>query len=108
MHRAGRRILHLAQTLPERGFLFRHYLSGDGSTGGNVPGNVRHPAHSGLAGAMARDDHRPGAKDHPPTPDLCWTAAPGITKAKGLAARQPLFSTAQVWLELMYSRKLVI
>ena len=67
----------------------------------NVSGDVRHSAHRRLAGAMAGDDHRPGAKDHPPAPDLCRPPAPRIAKAKGLAARQPWFSMAQAPRELM-------
>jgi citrate synthase len=41
---------------PKRRFLFRHYLSGDGATGGNVSGDVRHPAHRRLARTMAGND----------------------------------------------------
>jgi len=51
---------------PNVGFLFRHHLSGHGFASDNVSGDVRHPAHSGLASAMAGDDHRPEQKDHPP------------------------------------------
>jgi hypothetical protein len=33
---------------------------------------------------MAGDDHRPRTKDCPATPNLYWTAATRIAKAKGL------------------------
>src|SRR5438477_11563316 len=97
-------MFHLAQTLPERRFLFWHYLSGDGSSGGDVPGDVRHTAHRRLVSAMAGDDHRPRAKDRSATPDLCRPATPRIAEAEDLAARQPWFSSAQASLELIQSR----
>ena len=76
--------IYLAETLSERRFLFRHYLRGDGSAGGNVPGDVCHPAHCRLAGTMAGDDQRPGAKNRPATPNLCWTAAPRLAEEEEL------------------------
>jgi citrate synthase len=69
---------YFAQTLPERGFLFGHHLSGDGFAGRDVSGAVRDSAHGGLARAVAGDDHRPGAKDRAPAPSLCRTSAPRV------------------------------
>jgi hypothetical protein len=39
-----------------------------------IPRTVR------LAGTMAGDDQRPGAKNRPATPNLCWTAAPRLAE----------------------------
>ena len=69
-HRAFRRVLHQAQALPQRGFLFRHHLPGHGLHPGPVHGAVRHPAHGRLAGAMAGAAARFGTENRPPAPDL--------------------------------------
>src|SRR4029450_13770251 len=72
---------------------------GHGFAGCNVSGDVRHSAHSGLASAMAGDDHRPGAKDRPAASNFCWTARPRIAEEKSLATRQPSFSMGHASLE---------
>ena len=45
---------------------------------------VRDSSHRRLVSAMAGNDHRLGAKDHPPAPNLCRTAAPRIAEEEGL------------------------
>ncbi len=64
-----RRVLHLAQALPERRLLLGPHLPGDGLPARDVPGPVRHPAHRRLARALA-GDARPGLEDHPPASAL--------------------------------------
>ena len=51
---AVRRVLHVAAPLPERRLLLGPHLPGDGLPGGDVHGPVRHPPHSGVAGALGR------------------------------------------------------
>jgi hypothetical protein len=80
------------QTLPQRRFLFRHHLSGDGFAGRNVPGDVRHSVHGWLACPVAGDDHRSGAKDHTAAPNLSRPAAPRAGDGKGLEAENALAS----------------
>ncbi|CAA9525940.1 MAG: Citrate synthase (si), partial [uncultured Solirubrobacteraceae bacterium] len=81
----GRRLLHVAQALPERRLLLGPDLRGDGPRGGDVPGHVRDPAHERLDRPVARDDRRPGAEDRPAAPDL--HGRPG---ARLRAGRRPL------------------
>ncbi len=69
-HRAGGRVLRLAQALSERGLLFRTDLSGDGLPRGHVPGALRDPAHRRLDRAVGRDAHRSRPEDRPPAADL--------------------------------------
>ena len=52
--RAGGRILHLAQALPERRFLLRESSTRRWASGRTFHGAVLHPARGGLAGAVAR------------------------------------------------------
>ena len=84
---AGGRIFHLTQTLTERRFLPRPHLSGHGFTGGDVPGDARHPAHGRLARTVAGDGHRPGTKNHASTPNLCRPLAPRVANLAGGPAR---------------------
>ena len=60
--RARRRLLHLAQALPECRLLFRSHLPGDGLSTRDVHRPVRDPAHGRLARALERDAER-GRKD---------------------------------------------
>ncbi len=53
--RTQRRVLHLAQALPQCGLLLGTHLSGDGIPNGDVPRPLRHSAHRRLAGPLARD-----------------------------------------------------
>ncbi|CAA9537363.1 MAG: Citrate synthase (si), partial [uncultured Solirubrobacteraceae bacterium] len=76
--RDGRRVLHVAQALPERRLLLRPHLRGDGARGRHVPRDVRDPADQRLDRAVARDDRRPGAEDRPPAPDLHGGARAGL------------------------------
>ena len=69
-HRAGRRLLRQAEALPQRRFLFRHHLPGDGLPGRDVSGAVRHSAHSRLAGAVAGAATRQRPAHRPSSPDL--------------------------------------
>ena len=67
--RAQRRVLHLAQALPERGLLLGPHLPGHGLPARDVPGPLRHSPHGRLAGPLA-GDARPGLEDLPAAPAL--------------------------------------
>ena len=77
--RARRRVLHLAQALPERRLLLGPDLRGAEHPDGHVHGDVRDPAHVRLGGAVARDDRRRGDEDRPAAPDLHGRAASATT-----------------------------
>ena len=66
--RARGRVLRLAEAVPERRLLLGAHLRGARVAGCDVPGDVRHPADSWLARAMARGRRRPGAEDRAPAP----------------------------------------
>ena len=68
--RARRRLLRHAQALPERRFLLRADLPGDGLPGRHVPRALRDSAHGRLAGAVGRDAARRRSEDRPAAPDL--------------------------------------
>jgi hypothetical protein len=57
-HRARGRLLHQAQALSQRRFLFGDHLPGRGVQAGNVHRAVCDSAHGGMAGAVAGVDHR--------------------------------------------------
>ena len=67
---ARRRVLHLAQAVPERRLLLGLDLRGAEPPARDVHGDLRHPAHLGVDRAVARDGGRPRAADRPPAPDL--------------------------------------
>ena len=69
-YRVAGRLLHLAQVVSQRRFLFRNHLPGDGISDDNVPGAVRDPTDLGLDGAVGRDGARFGAEDRAAAPDL--------------------------------------
>jgi hypothetical protein len=80
---ARRRVLHVAQAVPERRLLLRADLRGAEPAHRDVHGDVRHPAHVRLGGAVARDDRRQGAEDRPPAPDLHRRAGPRVRSDGG-------------------------
>ena len=64
-----RRVLHLAQALPQRRLLLGPHLPGHGVPARDVPRAVRHPPHRRLAGPLA-GDAQPGLEDRPAPPAL--------------------------------------
>ena len=66
----SRRLLRVAQALPERRFLHGPDLSLDGVPDGFLHGAVRRGAHGRLAGAVGRDAERQGAEDRASAADL--------------------------------------
>ena len=68
--RARRRLLHRAQALPERRFLQRRDLQGDGLPDPDVHRAVRDRPAARLDRALARDDARSRLADRPAAPGL--------------------------------------
>ena len=68
--RARRRVLHRAQALPQRGLLLGPDLRGDADPARHVHGDVRHPAHRRLAGAVEGDARGPRDEDRAAAADL--------------------------------------
>src|ERR1700693_6637022 len=62
-HRPGRRLLRLAQTLSQRGFLYRADLSVHGLSGDHVPRAVRDSAHQRVDRAVGGDAARSRAEN---------------------------------------------
>ena len=56
--------------LPQRGFLLRHHLPGDGLLRGHVPRPLRHPENRWLAGPMERNADGPSLPHRPSTSGL--------------------------------------
>ena len=81
--RARRRVLRLAQALPERRLLLGHHLPGARAAGGDVPGDVRDSAHGGWLAQWLELLERPGAEDRPAAPALH-----GLGRARLRAARR--------------------
>ncbi len=69
-HRAAGRVLREPEALPERGFLLRVDLPGDGLPDRDVPRALRDPAHGRLDGAVVGNARGSRAEDRPPAPDL--------------------------------------
>ena len=67
---ARRRLLHLAQALPERRLLLGPDLRGARDPDRDVHGDLRDPADLRLGRAVAGDDRRLRAEDRPAAPDL--------------------------------------
>ena len=65
-----RRLLRLAQALPERRLLHRGHLQGDGLPDPHVHGAVRPRPAARLDRPVARDDRGPGHQDRPAPPGL--------------------------------------
>ena len=68
----GGSLFYQAEALPECRFLFRHYLRGDGISGGDVSHTFCHPRTSGWI-AHGGDAFRSRAKDSTATADLFGT-----------------------------------
>ena len=77
---ARRRVLHLAQALPERRLLLRPDLPGDGLPARDVPGPVRDPAHRRMAGALGRDAR--ARHEDRPCPGSSTSGARGATTCR--------------------------
>ena len=75
--RAGRRVLHQPQALPERRLLLGADLPGHGLPDRDVHGAVRHSPRRRVAGPLGRDA-RPQHEDRPTPPALCRTPAPRL------------------------------
>ena len=69
-HRAPGRLLRQPQALSERRLLLRPDLPGDGLSGRDVPGPLRHSANRRLDRAVGGNAARPGAEDRPAAADL--------------------------------------
>src|SRR6478735_2889092 len=67
---ARRRLLHLAQALPERRLLLGDHLRGAGDPDQHVHRDLRHPAYRGMGLAVDGDERRPRAENRPPAPGL--------------------------------------
>ncbi len=80
---ARRRLLHLAQALPERRLLLGDHLRGAGDPDRDVHGDLRDPAHGGLGRAVDGDEGRPGAENRPPAPDLHRRARALLRRHRG-------------------------
>ena len=90
--RARRRVLHLAQALPERRLLLGPDLRGAGASRPTMfTGDLRDPAHRRLDRPVDGDDRRPGAEDRPAAPDLHRRRASATTSRspRTLTARGP-------------------
>ena len=85
--RARRRVLHLAQALPERRLLLGPDLRGARPARGDVPGDVRDRPHERLDRAVAGDGRGPRAEDRPPAPDLHRRPRPRL-RARSISARR--------------------
>src|ERR1700730_9473441 len=83
-HCVGRRLLRETQALSECGFLFRHYVSGNGLSAGDVHGAIRNSTHGGVAGAMAGTGDRSGAEDYAPAASVYRTGGAPV-RADGAA-----------------------
>ena len=68
--RARRRLLHLAQALPERRLLLRADLRGDGDPDRHVHGDLRDPAHLRLGRPVDGAELGSGPEDRAAAPDL--------------------------------------
>ena len=86
--RARRRVLHLAQALPERRLLLGPDLRGDGHPDRHVHGDLRHPAHLRLDRAVDGAERRPGPEDRAAAPDLHRAAGTSTTR-RPTSARGP-------------------
>ena len=87
--RARRRVLHLAQALPQRGLLLGPDLRGARPAGGDVPRDVRDRAHQRLDRPVARDGAGPRAEDRPPPPDLHGRARPRLRADRSARLSSP-------------------
>ena len=76
--RARRRLLHVAQAVPERRLLLRAALRGAAAADGDVPGDVRDRPHQRLAGPVARAHGRQRPEDRPAAADLHGRARAGL------------------------------
>ncbi len=84
-HRAAGRLFRQAKALPERRFLLRADLRGDGHPGGHVHGAVRHPANLRLACAVGGDADGSGDEDHTPATGLRRPRRPRL-RARSIGA----------------------
>ena len=75
---ARRRVLHVAQALPERRLLLGADLRGARDPDRHVHRDLRHPADFGLGLAVDGDERRPRAEDRPSAPDLHRRARPRL------------------------------
>ena len=68
--RPGRRLLHVAQAVPQRRLLLGDHLRGPADPDRDVHGDLRDPADLGLGLAVDGDERRSGAEDRPAAADL--------------------------------------
>ena len=92
--RPRRRVLHLAQALPERRLLLGDHLRGAGDPDRDVHRDLRHPPHGRLDRAVDGDEGRPRAENRPAAADLHRGARAGVRR-DGRTARAPRKSSAR-------------
>src|SRR5207245_2790126 len=80
--RAAGRLLHHAEALSERGFLFRPHLSGDGLSRRDVLGPLCDPANGGLDRPVGRNAPRSRAEDRAAPADLHGRADARLRSAR--------------------------
>ncbi|CAM5724261.1 hypothetical protein SFUMM280S_01429 [Streptomyces fumanus] len=86
--RALRRLLRLAQPLPERRLLHRSDLPGHGLPDRDVHGPVRPRPAAGLDRPVARDDQGAGVPHRPPAPDLHRRGRARLRPRRGALSRR--------------------
>ena len=85
--RARRRLLRLAQALPERRLLHRRHLQGDGLPDPDVHRAVRPRPAARLDRPVAGDDRGPGDQDRPAAPGLHRQPRAGVRRRSTSADR---------------------
>src|SRR5208337_4850587 len=83
------RLLHHAQTVSQRGFLFGNNLPGDGFPDDDVPGAVRDSADFGMDGAMGGDGARRRTEDRAAAPGLRRRSDAALSPAASAAGADP-------------------
>ena len=75
-NRPGRRLLRVAQAVPERGLLLRHCPARHGHSSEPVHRHLRTGPHRWMDRSAQRNDQRPRVQDRPPTPAVHRLRAP--------------------------------
>ena len=91
---ARRRVLHLAQALPERRLLLGDHLRGAGDPGQHVHGPVHDPPHRRLDRAVDGDAGRPGDRKSPARA-RSTPASASATTSRSTTATAPRKSSAR-------------
>ncbi len=92
---AGRRLLHLAQAVSERGLLLGPDLRGAGPAGGDVPGDVRDRAHLAAGSHSGWRWSRTPSRRSPARARSTRASAIGTTSRSHNAASGPMAKTGK-------------